>query len=483
MADAVADFNVKTLQTIAADFADVADLQETVVILADRDDFDRPFAFQCHIPPVGHTLRSNGLELLFARAATIAVAIVGTSHLRLICQDDSTLVFLRQIFFDNDALIRNMKEFGDVKIDRADADDTPICQLPFRSRSSAQPSELHSEPLNDQIYVGIDYGRSDIKAVVVDAKENLLAKYVTRWWTSSDAGVEYLDPQVLKSHREHIRCLAQAAGAALGQVTDLSKKSICGVGMSAAGCVKYGKLCGIPPAMGGVEDAPETRKDLERLEKCVVEEMKRNFKVSDHCTTVLVNDGDASALYGASGMPAGKAGLFLSCGTGLAGGVVWKGQSCDGILELGKLVMGLRQSADGVVPLHDGLNLEAAAQGMAGTQRAFFNLLAARGGDVITGKAEQRAALVAMQKGSIDEKCRGLFESLGQWLARFVHELNEYLPVKVEYVEAGGKVTDGPTGEIMMEACRNALPGIEVRKALDSEFGQAVAVANLVRPQ
>jgi len=26
-------------------------------------------------------------------------------------------------------------------------------------------------------------------------------------------------------------------------------------------------------------------------------------------------------------------------------GVVWKGQSCDGILELGKLVMGLRQSA------------------------------------------------------------------------------------------------------------------------------------------
>lgn len=110
-------------------------------------------------------------------------------------------------------------------------------------------------------------------------------------------------------------------------------------------------------------------------------------------------------------------------------------------------------------------------------------------------------------------------------------------------------MTDGPTGEIMMEACRNALPGIEagqlfpspvyssaisfrffcfecghfrtgkeaesyiesskhetglpvflsvflsffnhtvlvvlcqVRKALDSEFGQAVAVANLVRPQ
>ena len=30
--------------------------------------------------------------------------------------------------------------------------------------------------------------------------------------------------------------------------------------------------------------------------------------------------------------------------------------------------------------LSPGLELEAAAQGMAGTQRAFFNLLAARGG-------------------------------------------------------------------------------------------------------
>ena len=43
--------------------------------------------------------------------------------------------------------------------------------------------------------------------------------------------------------------------------------------------------------------------------------------------------------------------LFVS---GWWSGVVWKGQSCDGILELGKLVMGLRKSEGGVVPLHDG---------------------------------------------------------------------------------------------------------------------------------
>lgn len=37
----------------------------------------------------------------------------------------------------------------------------------------------------------------------------------------------------------------------------------------------------------------------------------------------------------------------------------------------------------------------------------------------------------------------GLFESLGQWLACFVMELNEYLPVKVNYVE-----DTGPLGEL-----------------------------------
>ena len=43
----------------------------------------------------------------------------------------------------------------------------------------------------------------------------------------------------------------------------------------------------------------------------------------------------------------------------------------------GIITQGLIDSYD---ILSQGLNLEAAAQGMAGTQRAFFNLLAARGG-------------------------------------------------------------------------------------------------------
>lgn len=46
------------------------------------------------------------------------------------------------------------------------------------------------------------------------------------------------------------------------------------------------------------------------------------------------------------------------------------------------------------------------------------------------------ACVDLLTEGCWVEYFAGLFESLGQWLARFVIELNEYLPVKVEYVEA-----------------------------------------------
>lgn len=177
----MADFNVKTLQSVASGFSASTEPLEVVTILADREDFDVPFAFRCEIPPVGHSLRSDGLELLCARAVTMAVAIVGTSQLRVVCQDDSTLEFLRKKILDNGALIGNMQEFGKVCIDRidADSDSTQPCQLPFRNRSSAL-QEPHSEPFHEQLFVGIDYGRSDIKTVVVDADDKVLAKYVTR---------------------------------------------------------------------------------------------------------------------------------------------------------------------------------------------------------------------------------------------------------------------------------------------------------------
>jgi len=138
------------------------------------------------------------------------------------------------------------------------------------------------------------------------------------------------------------------------------------------------------------------------------------------------------------------------------------------------------------VPVHDTLKLPAVAQGLAGTQRSFFNLLALRGGERLDGKAEQRAFIVAMQKKPVlDDEARGMFSTLGQWLAQFVVELCEYLPCQLDHVEAGGKLTDGQGGEVMLARAREELErhGIRsVQTAHESEFGQALALALGVLP-
>jgi len=130
--------------------------------------------------------------------------------------------------------------------------------------------------------------------------------------------------------------------------------------------------------------------------------------------------------------------------------------------------------------------LEGSAQGMAGTQRSFFNLLAARGGEKIEGKAEQRAAIIAMQKRPLDDEVRDIFNTLGDWLAQFIIELLEYLPFKLDHVEAGGKLTDAASGEIMLARAREKLSplGVQrVQRAEESEFGQAIAMAEGARPR
>jgi len=272
-------------------------------------------------------------------------------------------------------------------------------------------------------------------------------------------------------------------------------KSFVRIGSECSWVRKKWFLCGVPPAFAGC-DAETATPVLERLELAVLEYLREHIaastvaglSIADRCSTLLVNDGDASALGGgkwllASGMD-GAAGVFLSCGTGLAGGVIsLESGRCGGVLEMGKLIVGLPLSGSGLVPKHDTLGVEGVAQGMAGTQRSFFNLLSARGGSAIGGKAEQRAAIIAMQNRPIDDEIRQIFSSLGTWLAQFVIELSEYLPVKLSHVEAGGKLTDAASGEIMLRQAEDILAkrGIpHVRRAVESEFGQAIAIANEV---
>jgi len=518
----MADFGVEPLSAVASELRQALTPEEVeeVVLLADRPGAV-PYALPLELPPPGHALRERGLALLWARTVTVAAAIVGTSRLRLVTKCDETFERLKADFDAQPKVTSHLEQYGEFSLTRALPEDVPaeLRAMPFLSARGGGVADEpllgtnEAAPLKKRLYLGVDYGRSDVKCAVVDESGMELSTYVTRWWRPAEQVAEereYLDPAILTSIDEPLRCLGEAAlevirlaldaaGTEVG--ADGAAARLCGLGLSAAGCVRDGRLCGLPPAFGGC-DPSASAGVLDRLEHSVLgyvvkhlpERLGSRLAVADgggDCATMLVNDGDASAMWGSTGLCAAEGqdadaiGLYLSCGTGLAGGIVRQGGGVcgGGVLEVGKLVMGLPM-ASGSAPQHDTLGVAGVAQGMAGTQRSFFNLLAARGGERIEGKAEQRAAIVAMQKRPLDDEVCSIFSTLGGWLAQFVLELSEYLPFKLTHVEAGGKLTDAASGEIMLTKARDALKehGISnVRRADESEFGQALALAKAVR--
>ena len=566
---------------------------ESITLLAQRPPPLEPYAFAMRIPKPNQPLRERALELLTARAVTIAAAIIGTAHVSLVCEFDETFQAFGAFFHSNPKLAAHLKQYGqEFKVSRAQLDDVPsvMRSLPFIPASAAHSKHDNSTAaaagasgnLADRdVYIGVDYGRSDVKCAAVDVDGTELATYVTRWWRApgrlADADAcaaavpvpveegsrEYVDPAMLTTIEAPLRCMGEAAievigkaaaaaataaaAAAAAAAKDGESESaaaaagggggtirVCGLGLSAAGCVIDGKLCGLPPAFAGC-DPTAAAPTLRVLEKALWRFVARHVSARvegarvdgaptaavtmvapGDAKTFLVNDGDASALWGSKGLASAEGenataiGLYLSCGTGLAGGVVnARGERCSGgVFEMGKLIVGLPRppsvrSVEGAsagvgagaaagataattamaLPTHDTLGVAGAAQGMAGTQRSFFHLLAARGGARIEGKAEQRSAIVAMQSRPLDAAVRTMFEQLGTSLAQFVTESGAYLPFQLTHVEAGGKLTDAASGEVMLtRAGRYLAPyGISVRRANESEFGQALAMAECAR--
>jgi len=453
-----------------------------VILLADRVDLAFPYAFQLDIPTVGEEGRLVGLQVLWARVVSIMAAIVGTSRLRVVCDDDSTFTHIVSSFDQYPGLVEHLDQYGPLQVTRADMDVVPSA---FRVLPLVQPVQVRGDcevPPEKRAYLGIDFGRSDVKVAVVDTA-GVASTFATRWWRPQGDTREYVDPQILESHEQHIAIFADAALQAMQQNPRLSDKVICGFGLSAAGCVQCGRIVGVPPAFGGA-DRTTAVPALSRLEDEILEVLRRQMNVTSNCVTLVVNDGDAAALCGKASLGISSAGgLFLSCGTGLAGGILKDGACCSSVLEVGKLIIGIRQNPSGTVPKHDILGIEGAAQGIAGTQRAFFNMLALRGGERIEGKAEQRAALADMQKRQPDDNVNEIFSILGFWLAQFVIEVMEYLSFDIGLVEVCGKVADAQSGTIMLERAGALLKphGVgNLQRASDSEFGQAIAVAEEV---
>eukprot|EP00929_Paragymnodinium_shiwhaense_P105502 TRINITY_DN70566_c0_g1_i1.p1 TRINITY_DN70566_c0_g1~~TRINITY_DN70566_c0_g1_i1.p1 ORF type:complete len:547 (+),score=41.53 TRINITY_DN70566_c0_g1_i1:191-1831(+) len=498
---------------------------EEVVILAYRTESSLPpYALPVRIPCRGSAegLREKGLQLLLARTITVAAAVVGTASLKIVCEFEETFSRLVKDFERRPALTQHLSQYGNFELTRVDSSSIPqeLRRLPFSHAHLVAETRTPALKASDNLlFLGVDYGRSDVKVAVLDKLGQQLSTHVTRWWRQGlgdPSTREYLDPAKLSSISEPLCCLGEAAldalTSAIRAIDCVAKEAsfvLGGLGLSAAGCVRDGRLCGLPPAFGGC-DLDASLSVLQRLEhalleyiggalldkRCDTPELAR-LTLADNCVAFLVNDGDASALWGAPGLAEEEApgvggraeptGLFLSCGTGLAGGIARAdGSRCGGcVLEMGKLVVGLALE-HGTVPSHDVLGIEGMAQGMAGTQRSFFNLLEARGGVKLTEKAEQRAAIVAMQARALDDEVTEIFQTLGHWLAVFVQELTEYLPFTLTHVEVGGKLTDGASGEVMIRSANEELSGSHagiqsVRRAEESEFGQAIAVAKHAR--
>eukprot|EP00405_Crypthecodinium_cohnii_P034448 CAMPEP_0206532402 /NCGR_PEP_ID=MMETSP0325_2-20121206/4357_1 /ASSEMBLY_ACC=CAM_ASM_000347 /TAXON_ID=2866 /ORGANISM="Crypthecodinium cohnii, Strain Seligo" /LENGTH=503 /DNA_ID=CAMNT_0054028865 /DNA_START=7 /DNA_END=1514 /DNA_ORIENTATION=+ len=493
----MANFSIGLLKNVVEEIKSNVPAQDLdpAVLLAARPGLP-DYALPIELPPPSHPLRERGMQLLWVRSVTVAAAIVGSANLKLFTKFDETFERLKADFASHPKVTEHLAQYGDFALVRATEGELPgeMRMMPFISTQAKGTEaketipETHSEA--KRVFVGVDYGRSDVKCAVVDADGKEVSTYVTRWWDLPDGAQErqYLDPACLNSIDKPLRCLGEGALEVVKSAVDALKESdqsfiIAGLGLSAAGCVRDGKLCGLPPVFGGC-DAVASAAVLDHLERCVLEYLVERLgdrfgsTVVCHpeaCKTMLVNDGDASAMWGAQGLdkasssvagcsednaaPEASIGLFLSCGTGLAGGIVKEGgYVCGGgVLEAGKLIIGLPLEEGGVAPKHDTLLIPAAAQGVAGTQRSFFNLLAARGGERIEGKAEQRAAIVAMQKRPLDEEVRSIFECLGTWLAAFVEELSVYLPFQLTHVEAGGKLTDAASGEVMLTKAKEAL--------------------------
>eukprot|EP00747_Dinoflagellata_sp_TGD_P156378 gnl/TRDRNA2_/TRDRNA2_177655_c0_seq5.p1 gnl/TRDRNA2_/TRDRNA2_177655_c0~~gnl/TRDRNA2_/TRDRNA2_177655_c0_seq5.p1 ORF type:complete len:495 (-),score=103.14 gnl/TRDRNA2_/TRDRNA2_177655_c0_seq5:416-1900(-) len=484
-------FQGKAISTLVAGVAALPeDKREHCVLLAKTlgsgaTVYSLPFDIAAE--SAGKEARAAGLKLLWARAVSVAAGIVGTSKLGLVCSADTTLEFLRQSFEKHTGLVQMLEStFGPFELRRAEQAEVPSVArtLPSQSRStqSTKTGADTDEKGSDAVVVGVDYGRSDVKVAVLRASTgDLLSTVETKWWRQgADGSREFVDPAKLGAAEDHVRVMSDAARKCLEKAA-AEQCEVVGLGLSAAGVVQNGEIRGVPPAFGGV-NAAAAAPILERLSNRILEELAMlGCPIAANAPTITVNDGDAMALDIVSGLSgSGEAGgwLCLSLGTGLAGGLAdgSTGNLCGGVLELGKVVIAV-PDAQGMLPRHDILGVEGCAQGLSGTQRSLFNALAAKGGERLEDKAQQRAKLIELQKTPDDAATIEIFEELGDWLAVFVSELETYVNGGVAHVRAGGKMADGPLGAKMLERAQEKLSGVRVAQAEDSVFGQAVAVA------
>ena len=211
-------FPIEPLSSVVLSFGASGPLEQ-ITILADRPSPLAPYALRLEIPKIGQRMRERGLALLWARMVTVATAIVGSAQLRMVCEFEETFEFLQNVFRGNPKVVAHLGQYGPFSFTRASKSDIPneMRALSFAVRASGPSfSPAVSEPPLDSssaprcVYIGVDYGRSDVKCAAVDAEGKVLSTFVTRWWRPSSSATDgrgYLDPATLETIESALRCL------------------------------------------------------------------------------------------------------------------------------------------------------------------------------------------------------------------------------------------------------------------------------------
>jgi hypothetical protein len=166
-----------------------------------------------------HT-RANGLKLLFSRAVTVLAGIVGSSQLGLVCQRNSTLESLQRDFTANPEVCRLLEAaYGPFSLRRSSRDNVPDAfrMLPAVPRISMSAPSCASYG----VVLGLDFGRSDVKAAVLHAGTmEVLSTADCKWWKGPASsrepgpphGAEFTDPARFSTIAEHLRVGAYCPG-------------------------------------------------------------------------------------------------------------------------------------------------------------------------------------------------------------------------------------------------------------------------------
>jgi|GEM_PF-1770004 len=494
--------------------------RQRVVFIIERADFEKPYAYEVYLPKeLSEEAYQVVVRRLGEKIVSMVAGLVGGCSFKIYTQDAQLYGDLTEQWEKEDLIKKYMKTiYGDVNIKRADTEDIPS-QLFSLPKGVALKRSVGIKFNESNLFIGIDFGRSDVKFYLIDGNGKKLTGFSKNWWTIiNNTAKDVNDPKQLVSAEEHIRVFIEGVKELLANADKEGKLPegyrICGIGLSAAAIIYQGEIRGISETFAGVNEE-EVARLVWPLINIIAERMRGLTSMAEDLTLEIYNDGDAAAAFSIINREQPSSTdvvVHVSLGTGVAGSVEVEGAVSPMLAELGKIVVDT--SYDDNLPYHDKIGIRGVGQSLAGSQRNFIYLLRRfikeKGGfrtftinSDLTQSRVQRQALKQVQEIYNELKSRqlrltseeaqdlidieALFVRMGEFFAEFLIATSDYLRKEEFSVSLIGKCVEGETGVILVKSAQGYLtknyPGYIIHFSLAEEaaLGQAQAMADLVR--